>query len=39
MKNEMWSGRFSDASDELLKEFNASLNVDKTLFIKELLQN
>lgn len=31
MKNEMWSGRFSDASDELLKEFNASLNVDKTL--------
>ncbi|MCH3852886.1 hypothetical protein LZC39_12385, partial [Campylobacter jejuni] len=24
MKNEMWSGRFSEASNELLKEFNAS---------------
>lgn len=34
MKNEMWSGRFSDASDELLKEFNASLNVDKLCSMK-----
>ncbi|HHS6948967.1 TPA: argininosuccinate lyase [Campylobacter jejuni] len=36
MKNEMWSGRFSGASDELLKEFNASLNVDKTLFNEDI---
>lgn len=36
MKNEMWSGRFSSASDELLKEFNASLNVDKTLFNEDI---
>lgn len=27
---------FSDASDELLKEFNASLNVDKTLFNEDI---
>lgn len=32
MKNQMWSGRFSGVSDELLKEFNASLNIDKELF-------
>ncbi|HEC3336184.1 TPA: argininosuccinate lyase [Campylobacter jejuni] len=36
MKNEMWSGRFSGASDELLKEFNASLNIDKTLFNEDI---
>ncbi|EAK6509736.1 argininosuccinate lyase [Campylobacter jejuni] len=36
MKNEMWSGRFSGASDELLEEFNASLNVDKTLFNEDI---
>ncbi|EAJ2234038.1 argininosuccinate lyase [Campylobacter jejuni] len=36
MKNEMWSGRFSGASDELLKEFNVSLNVDKTLFNEDI---
>lgn len=27
---------FSGASDELLKEFNASLNVDKTLFNEDI---
>lgn len=36
MKNEMWSGRFSNASDKLLKEFNASLNVDKALFEEDI---
>lgn len=36
MKNEMWSGRFSDASDKLLREFNASLNVDKSLFEEDI---
>ncbi|TEY02455.1 argininosuccinate lyase [Campylobacter sp. US33a] len=36
MKNEMWSGRFSEASDELLKEFNASLNIDKALFEEDI---
>ncbi|OEV42683.1 argininosuccinate lyase [Campylobacter jejuni] len=36
MKNEMWSGRFSSASDELLNEFNASLNVDKALFNEDI---
>lgn len=36
MKNEMWSGRFSEASDELLKEFNASLNIDKILFEEDI---
>ncbi|MCZ0772386.1 argininosuccinate lyase [Campylobacter hepaticus] len=36
MKNVMWSGRFSFASDELLKEFNASLNVDKALFEEDI---
>ena len=36
MKNEMWSGRFSEASDELLKEFNASLSFDKTLFKEDI---
>lgn len=32
----MWSGRFSTASDTLLKEFNASLNVDKELFKQDI---
>ena len=32
MKNQMWSGRFSTESSELLKEFNASLNFDKILY-------
>lgn len=32
MKNQMWSGRFSVESSELLKEFNASLNFDKLLY-------
>lgn len=36
MKNQMWSGRFSTASDTLLKEFNASLNVDKELFKQDI---
>lgn len=36
MKNKMWSGRFSGVSDELLKEFNASLNVDKALFNEDI---
>lgn len=36
MKNEMWSGRFSNASDKLLKEFNASLNIDKALFEEDI---
>ncbi len=36
MKNEMWSGRFSEASNELLKEFNASLNIDRTLYIEDI---
>lgn len=36
MKNEMWSGRFSNASDKLLREFNASLNVDKSLFEEDI---
>ncbi len=36
MKNEMWSGRFSEASNELLKEFNASLNIDKTLYMEDI---
>ncbi len=36
MKNEMWSGRFSEASNELLKEFNASLNIDRTLYMEDI---
>ncbi|TNB65850.1 argininosuccinate lyase [Campylobacter helveticus] len=36
MKNQMWSGRFSGVSDELLKEFNASLNIDKELFKQDI---
>jgi len=36
MKNSMWSGRFSRASDILLKEFNASLNIDKVLFKQDI---
>ncbi|MCX2682984.1 argininosuccinate lyase [Campylobacter sp. MIT 21-1685] len=32
MKNQIWSGRFLSSSDKLLKEFNASLNIDKILF-------
>ncbi len=36
MKNSMWSGRFSGASDELLKEFNASLHIDKALFKQDI---
>ncbi|TQR34615.1 argininosuccinate lyase [Campylobacter sp. MIT 99-7217] len=36
MKNEMWSGRFDEASNELLKEFNASLGFDKTLFKEDI---
>ena len=36
MKNSMWSGRFSGASDELLKQFNASLDVDKTLYKQDI---
>lgn len=36
MKNSMWSGRFSESNDELLKEFNASLNIDKALFKQDI---
>ncbi|EOD7295837.1 TPA: argininosuccinate lyase [Campylobacter coli] len=36
MKNEMWSGRFSEASNELLKEFNASLNIDRALYVEDI---
>lgn len=36
MKNEMWSGRFSEASNELLKKFNASLNIDRTLYMEDI---
>lgn len=36
MKNSMWSGRFSSASDELLKEFNASLHFDKILYKQDI---
>lgn len=36
MKNEMWSGRFEGASHKLLKEFNASLEVDKALFKQDI---
>ena len=36
MKNSMWSGRFSGASDELLKQFNASLDIDKTLYKQDI---
>ncbi|MBM0637391.1 argininosuccinate lyase [Campylobacter sp. VicNov18] len=36
MKNEMWSGRFSAASDKLLEEFNVSLHVDKFLFQEDI---
>ncbi|MCH5336707.1 MAG: argininosuccinate lyase [Campylobacter sp.] len=36
MKNSMWSGRFSSGSDELLKEFNASLHFDKTLYKQDI---
>ncbi len=36
MKNSMWSGRFSGASNELLKQFNASLDIDKTLYKQDI---
>ncbi|TKX30995.1 argininosuccinate lyase [Campylobacter estrildidarum] len=36
MKNEMWSGRFSELSDELLQKFNASLDIDKILFKEDI---
>ncbi|KAA6228452.1 MULTISPECIES: argininosuccinate lyase [unclassified Campylobacter] len=36
MKNEMWSGRFSTSSSDLLQEFNASLNIDKELFKQDI---
>lgn len=32
----MWSGRFESQSSELLKEFNASLNVDRALFNEDI---
>lgn len=32
----MWEGRFSEASSELLEEFNASINFDKTLYKEDI---
>ncbi len=32
----MWSGRFSEASSELLEEFNASIHFDKQLFNEDI---
>ncbi|TKX32369.1 argininosuccinate lyase [Campylobacter aviculae] len=37
MKNEMWSGRFNELSDELLQEFNASLDTDKNLYKEDII--
>ena len=32
----MWEGRFSEASSELLEEFNASINFDKNLYAEDI---
>ncbi|AQW86007.1 argininosuccinate lyase [Campylobacter pinnipediorum subsp. caledonicus] len=32
----MWSGRFSEASSELLEKFNASINFDKELYLEDI---
>lgn len=35
-KNKMWDGRFSEASSELLEEFNASIFFDKELYKEDI---
>ena len=32
----MWDGRFSQASNELLESFNASINFDKNLYKEDI---
>ena len=36
-KNKMWDGRFSEASSELLEEFNASIFFDKELYKEDIM--
>ena len=36
MSEKLWGGRFSQATDELVEKFNASIDVDKRLYASDI---
>ncbi len=36
MSEKLWGGRFSQATDELVEKFNASIDVDKRLYVSDI---